>query len=270
MGYIIKGTVNASLFPDIRENVSDALVLIYLDDDLAENRHSSKKEARQLTKKEIIDKQDLCIGQAKTNGNGNFEIKLFEAYDNQRITIDIKLSQAPYQKSINRKKEIQYTLIKLNPVWRPDGQNFSYSYNHTFPFKNWCQIRALFDAWTICGSLKITGATNTKLFGFKIVVMDVDWIKDDLIGTAITDEKGYFRVDYTSADFKKTFLSPILNIETPISTIPGPGIYFKVLSPEGKIIYQEDSVQGHTDERKNIPRCYFVKLNVTLVDDKVV
>lgn len=270
MGYIIKGTVNASLFPDIRENVSDALILIYLDDDLAEIRDSSKKEARKLTKKEISHKQGLLIGQSKTDVKGNYEIKLSEVYQNQRITIDIKLSQAPFQKPIKRKKEIQYTLVKLNPIWRPEGQNFIYSYNHTFPFENWCHIRALLDAWTICGSLKITGGTKSKLAGFKIVVMDVDWIQDDLIGTAITDEKGYFRVDYTSVDFKKTFLSPIINVETPITTIPGPGVYFKVLSPEGKVVYREDSALGHTADRKNIPRCYFVELNVTYVDDKVI
>ncbi len=73
--------------------------------------------------------------------------------------------------------------------------------------------------------------TGGPLPGVTVTAMDADLITDDRLGSSVTDSTGHFRIDYTSADFKKTFLSPLINIETD-TTFPffssGPDVYFKL------------------------------------------
>ena len=103
---------------------------------------------------------------------------------------------------------------------------------------------------------------STPLVGVKVSAFDADWITDDLLGTATTDGAGHFRIDYTSKDFKQTFLSPIINVETPFSSTAGPDLYFVIESSGGTIIYEEKKSDGKEPGRRDSPNCFCVRLYV--------
>jgi hypothetical protein len=94
--------------------------------------------------------------------------------------------------------------------------------------------------------------------------MDDDWITDDELGTATTDASGRFCIYYRSKDFKKTFLSPVVNVETPL--LPwgnGPDIYFK-FAFNGNDLPGEPSSRARQADRENVGNCLCVQLCVPL------
>ena len=263
MDCYIEGNLSASLFPDILEAASEVEVLLYaLEPNCYPKGNKSNKELSILTDKEVRQKKDCLIGSGFTDDEGNYSVKVSNEYIDKAISVDFKLLKAPRQKS-TKHKPIQVNVRTLKPIWRTKDYGKVYKYNYSFPFEFWYRIRTLFDAWTIYGRINLTtNPINKRLSGYKVIAMDVDWIKDDFLGEAMTDLKGNFRIDYDSSDFKVTFLSPLINIETPVRAIPGPGVYFKVLDENDTEVYVEDRKMGHSDTRKNIHRSYFVKLEL--------
>jgi hypothetical protein len=91
--------------------------------------------------------------------------------------------------------------------------------------------------------------------------MDDDIITDDLLGSAVTNAAGRFCIYYRSIDFKKTFLSPWINIETtPVFSFDnGPDIYFK-FAVGGSVFFSESPSEAHKPSRKNVGNCLCVRL----------
>lgn len=272
MGYIVKGNFTASLCRDFTEAVSNVKIRIYRFEDDAEDRNEinqDTKNPRILTKKEVSEKETFLIGKGKTDFEGNYQVELSDQYIEGQIAIDIKVIVMPGQKE-TKKKPLQFTVRKPRPIWRDGENSLEYIYNYRLSFEFWNHIRTLFDAWIICGYLKSSIEDRVPVVGATVSAFDVDWIKDDFLGSGVTDSKGYFRIDFSDSDFKQTFLSPAINIETPISAIPSPGVYFKVTTEDGSIIYEEDRVEGRTDERKHVPHCYGVDLYLSHTKNKAV
>src|SRR5690606_13313138 len=66
----------------------------------------------------------------------------------------------------------------------------------------------------------------------------------------------------TSKDFKQTFLSPVINVETPFSSTSGPDLYFVVESSGGTILYEETRSDGKAADRRDAPNCFCIDLCV--------
>ena len=266
MDHIIKGNFSGDLCCNSYEALSHVVIKIYLPhakSEVSSDIYRNPKSAPQLLdEQQIIEKKKHLIGTGKSDTSGNYEIKLSETYNGGPIVIDIVVPEISGQKSKGGRK-VQFVVRKLQPVWRGIGKDLFYSWNYRFPYQFWGSIRALFDAWVICGNVKFEGISKAKTEGLQVTAYDTDWLKDDLLGTAKVNDKGYFRIDYTSSDFKKTFLSPVVNVETPLSAIPGPGVYFEISSPEGKIVYKEDRSYGRKEERSNIHQCFSVQLSIS-------
>ena len=81
-----------------------------------------------------------------------------------------------------------------------------------------------------------------------------------IFGGAITDETRAFRIDYGGNDFKKTFLSPLTNVEMPFRVMPGRAVYFKAINSQGAYLSEELRSLGKQDGRKNIPHCFYFDL----------
>ena len=97
-------------------------------------------------------------------------------------------------------------------MWRKNkqGQAF-YIWDYCIPHILWCAIRGyFFDAWVICGVLE-NCETGAPIANAQVTAWDADLLSDDNLGTAITDVNGHFRIDYSTIDFKQTFLSPWIN-----------------------------------------------------------
>ncbi|WP_276166591.1 hypothetical protein [Zobellia alginiliquefaciens] len=261
MGYNIKGNLRACLYLDIYEALDNVQVLIYKVLDGVDESNIPKNQLLTLSENAIAAKEKRCLGTGFTDEDGNFGINICDLYDEGAIEIDLVVSD----KLTTRKKRsnrIQFTARRLNPIWRNNNEVKEFSWNYSFNFQFWSQVRQQFDIWTILGSVKSAADKNMVIDGVVVSAIDVDWVKDDFLGSAVSDSNGQFRIDYKSIDFKKTYLSPLLSIETPISSIPGPGVYFKITTSEGILLYEENRAMGKTQERRNIPRCFIIDLYI--------
>lgn len=272
MPYLIKGRLCGSLCRDCSEPIANATVKIYQTVQsanlIAEAVAEPKETFRYLDIKQVDAKAQLLLAEGLTDAEGNFSIQLDKNYEGQAFDIDFVCGSVPRVIPKPRKKEFeprQFHLTTILPKWKyDDNQNLVYSLDYCLPDRFWCYILGyFFDIWTICGRLTDC-KTGRALPGFDVTAMDADFFTDDVLGTATTDASGYFRISYSSADFKRTFLSPVVNIETdpgfPFTS--GPDVYFKLAYGGTPIVLETKS-----DRRTNVGYCLCVRL---CVDEPVI
>jgi len=264
MSYKFIGNLCGYLCDNYAEPLEGVTVLLYLPwqtERITENAVANTKETfRIVTEEEQHQRAGLLIGQAQADAKGNFEISVDEKYSKTAFDIDFVCGSVPRGPK-PRKTPVQFHLTTVYPQWRTNKQEeetFYFQWSYCISTKWWCYIRGhYFDAWVIIGHMYVCD-TKTPIPGVKVTAMDADFLTDDNLGSAVTDASGFFRIDYTSIDFKQTFLSPIINIETdPIlfSFVSGPDVYFKYE-------YNNVSIQGETaaNRRNNVGYCLCVTL----------
>ncbi|WP_166920090.1 transthyretin-like family protein [Flavobacterium poyangense] len=263
MKNIFKGSLRGFICEDCLESISDVEILLYhpyRKQTVAENANL-KDTFRYVSKEEAKQREQLFITRKTTDKDGNFEIELDERLTIGDYDIDFVCGTVPFKfPKPKRNETLQFHLTSISMPSELERQekDQNYRWRYTIAHKWWCYIRGhFFDAWTICGHL-MNCKTNTPIANAKVTAMDADFLTDDTLGTATTDSHGHFRIDYSSADFKKTFLSPWINIETDPSFLSfqsGPDVYFKA-ELSGTVLVNETK----SDARKNVGHCLCVKL----------
>ncbi|HAA14149.1 MAG TPA: hypothetical protein DCE41_21625 [Cytophagales bacterium] len=263
MSQIIIGKTLAELCNDCTEFLPEVTIIAY-EQLKTEEPYSGKGN---ISFQSIVQEDELDgrkpIGSAQTSADGSFELHVDAAKLTPGLTLHVKLSKLPHQRS-EVKKTVQIRVATFTPDrWEEEGMKVTLRLYQDF----WCNvIRKLYDAWVICG--RIVSCKNSKIpaKGYRVTAMDKDLLNDDNLGTAITDDNGYFRIDYQSLDFKQTFLSFLgLNVETPFNTGGfGPDVYFQVQSPDGDVVFKENREVGMQPDRKDRGHCFCVSLCVPL------
>ncbi|RZJ53194.1 MAG: hypothetical protein EOO44_09325 [Flavobacterium sp.] len=264
MRNILKGSLRGHVCEDCREAISDVEVLFYLPyrNETATHATSNIKETFHLVlKEEIKQREKLLVGKAMTDKNGNFEFVIEEQYLRADLDIDFICGTVPPKPPKPKRDEIlqfHITTISVSEELAKQEKSQNYRWEYAIPYKWWCYIRGhFFDVWVICGHL-MNCKTNEPIVNAKVTAMDADFLTDDNLGTATTDAAGHFRIDYSSADFKKTFLSPWINVETDPSFLSfqsGPDVYFKAELAGTKLVDETKA-----DARKNVGYCLCVNL----------
>jgi len=266
MNYKFKGSLCGYLCEDCSEPLYGIQVLLYIPwqkERVIENTVASTKDTfRLVTKEEQNARKDLLIATTQTDEKGNFEFTLDEKYANTAFDIDFVCGTVPRTPPRPPRREpLQFHLTTLYPQWRieKEQQYAYYQWQYCVTAKWWCYIRGhFFDAWVICGHLYVCG-TKTPIPNVKVTAWDADFLTDDNLGSAVTDANGHFRIDYSSIDFKQTFLSPLINVETdpglPLTFKSGPDVYFKYE-------FNGVAIQGETaaNRRNNVGYCLCVTL----------
>jgi hypothetical protein len=266
MKHVIKGNLCGLLCDECTEPIYPAMVLLYLPyqkDLVIENAVASTKDTfRLVSEEEKKNRSKLLIAKAQTDEKGNFEFSVDAKYSKTAFDIDFECGNVPRTPPRPpRENPLQFHLTTFYPQWAINQKTDTnyYRWEYCLPAKWWCHIRGFyFDAWVICGHLYTCG-TKQPIPGVKVTAWDADFLTDDNLGSAITDAAGHFRIDYTSRDFRKTFLSPLINVETdpglPLSFQSGPDVYFKYE-------YSGVSIQGETsaNRRNNVGYCLCVEL----------
>jgi hypothetical protein len=286
MAFILKGNLSGYLCDDCIEAVSNVQIRIYSTDKqrdiIAAAVAATKDTFRSLTDEQVEAKSNRLIAEGTTDKAGNFEVSIGGNYNGEAFDIDFYCGNVPRfpPKPKLEFKGRQFHLTTIAPQWRQleninaaslAAGDYVFGWQYVIPTKLWCFIRGYyFDAWTICGRL-LHCKTQKPLVGFEVTAFDADFFTDDTIGSAITDASGHFRIDYSSADFKKTFLSPYINIETNMG-LPfgsGPDVYFHVAVPGvSPKIYalQEPRSTANTAGRKDVGYCVCVELCANVED----
>ncbi|MBP1223582.1 hypothetical protein [Flavobacterium sp. 1355] len=264
MRNILKGSLRGHVCEDCIESISDVEILFYLPyrNETPANSTSNIKETFHLVlKDEVKQREKLLIGKAMTDKNGNFEFEISDQYLRGDIDIDFICGTVPPKPPKPKRDEIlqfHITTISVREELEKQAQSQNYRWEYTIAYKWWCYIRGhFFDAWVICGHL-MNCKTNEPIANATVTAMDADLLTDDNLGSATTDSHGHFRIDYSSADFKKTFLSPWINIETDpgfLSFQSGPDVYFKAELSETILVNETKA-----DARKNVGYCLCVNL----------
>jgi hypothetical protein len=262
MSYLFKGRLCGYLCQECDEPLSDVVIRLY------RNRKEQNTTALAVADPgltlslnnddQIKAKASSLIAEGKADANGNFSFTLGakEKYAGEAFEIDVYCGTVPRRKPGRKPVQPrQFSVTTLQPLWKQTGDGeFAAAWQYCIPWRFWCYLRGLFDAWVICGRLT-TCDNGAPIPGAVVSAFDVDWLQDDALGSGTTDASGHFRIDYSSADFELTPFSPLINVEW----VGGPDVYFSATLGSTTIL-QEDRSIGRTPGRQNIGPCFCVEL----------
>lgn len=259
--YIFRGRLCGTLCGDCFEPLSGVKVRLYrLRADQNATRLAvadPKTTLAVLNADQIEAKQKSLLGEFDTDDAGNFTAELGNQieYAGEAFEIDVYCGTVPRRRPQPPPRgPVQFSITTVQPQWRERENGLLAAWDYCLPPRFWCLIRALFDAWVICGRVTVC-ATEQSAEGVKVFAFDRDWLADDPLGFGLTDASGHFRIDYIGADFRH---GTWINVEL----IGGPDVYFRIESMGGDVLLNEPSSQGRSAGRENIGPCFCVDLCV--------
>lgn len=262
MSYIFKGRLCGYLCDECSEPFAKVKVRLYRtreDQNVTILAVASPKDTFAiLSDADVRRKESSLLGEFETNDAGEFVAELDEkqGYNGGAFEVDVYCGTLPGLKPAPQPPPpVQFSVTVLQPLWRKSERGAVAVWDHCLSQRYWCLVRARFGAWVICGRVVVCG-TEAAVGAVKVSAVDVDWLQDDPLGSAITDASGRFRIDYLAADFMKDVLG--LNIEL----FGGPDLYFKVETLAGDVLLAEPSSRGRAPDRENVGNCFCVELCV--------
>lgn len=261
MGYKFQGRLCGWLCRECDEPLAAVTVRLYrhaADANVTALAVASPNDTFALLQDEEAEaKSSRLLAEAQTDAQGAFSFDLGRetGYEGEAFEIDVWCGNVP-RHVVGRKppRPVQLALTTLQPSWKTTGEGELLAvWRYCIPERYWCRVRALFDAWMICGRLT-SCVDGTPIPGATVSAFDTDWLQDDALGSAVTDGAGRFRIDYTSEAFKAT---PIPWIE--VESIGGPDVYFQARLGTDLIV-DEPAATGRSRGRENIGPCFCVDL----------
>ena len=213
----------------------------------------SSKETESIAK--------FLLAETVTDETGNYSVTLSGDYNGGTLDIDICGQTAPLKlKSAMFKAahEMQFSITSIQPFWHHTNSSENFNANGNFKIGSdaWCAILKAFKLCVINGRV-IRKPNNIALSAAKVFAFDCDLLQDDYLGTADTDENGFFQLIYSEDDFQKTIFK---NLTSEYKN--GPDIYFKIESSSGDTLLKEDRKIGDADSRKNMTTCLTVNFEI--------
>jgi hypothetical protein len=206
-----------------------------------------------LSDEDVRAKASLLLAETQTDAQGAFSVELPDTYDGGPFEIDVYCETVPRPKVSRHAHPLQFSITTLEPAWEKSKDSATATWEHCVDARYWCRVLARFGVWTICGHLT-TCEGSSPIPGATVKAFDRDWLQDDPLGSAVTDNTGHFLISYTVDEFKKTIF-PLIDIEL----VGGPDVYFSA-ELAGTTILQEDPSTGRTPGRSNIGPCFCVEL----------
>jgi hypothetical protein len=260
--YIFRGRLCGYICDECPEPLANVRVRLYrsrAQDNLASLAVAAPKDTFAiLSDDEVKAKEKYLIAEAETDADGNFQFVLGreQKYDGGAFEVDVYCGTVPHLKPGPKPpKPLQFSITTLQPQWRPYGEASLAAWEYCLSKKYWCAVRARFGAWTICGRVTVC-STGDPVQGLTVRAFDADWLQDDALGAGVTNADGKFRIDYATADFQRTPLSPLLNFEL----VGGPDIYFKIEASDGTVWLNEPRSRARKPDRENVGHCFCVDL----------
>ena len=251
MSVKVTGRLSGSIGGELAEPLSRVRVRIYRPGGGQESGDAPVP----LPADEVERKAAHLLAEVETDDEGAFTADLRNVEG--PVEVDVQIARVAGQEGKGRLDARQFSLAVFDPrreaVW-----------DHRISQQRWCYIRGLFGVRTISGRVTFQG-TGQGAGGVRVHAFDADWIQDDALGSATTDAQGYYRIHYTAAQFRRTPLSPWINVDTPLFTsASGPDVYFRVTTPGGDPLLTESAATGLTKGREDAPACLWVDLQVPL------
>lgn len=265
MSYIFKGRLCGYICPDCREPLSHVKVRLYRTGDerevIARAVADPKETFSVLNEEQLNDRRSRLIAEAETDDDGGFvfELEQERQYDGGAFEVDVYCETVPRAKPQRKESQpVQFTITTLQPQWRESERGLVAYWDYCLPARYWCLVRGRFGTWTICGKVVLCKQRiPTPVPGVRVRAFDADITQDDDLGSDITSSSGHFRIDYTSATFRRTPI-PWISWEW----VSGPDLYFRVETLGGGALLSEDRSRARQPDRENVGHCFCVELCV--------
>ena len=273
MKYTLKGRLHSAICDGHELAISNTKVRLYslqreVNEVAAFTAAQSKEIIQVFEENEIKARKKELLAETTTDEEGNYEFNFDSKktnYSGGVIAITLFYDNIPEYgqkgtKLPKRFKPFEILMDVIQPKWRETNSGLVAGWNYGILKRVWCYILSRLDIWVICGTLS-NCESQAPLKGIEVIAMDDDIITDDLLGSAVTNDAGQFCIYYRSIDFKKTFLSPWINVETtPVFNFDnGPDIYFK-FAVGGSEFFAESPSEAQKPSRKNVGNCLCVNL----------
>lgn len=265
MSYIFSGRLRARTGGGEAVPIADATVMLYRPREGEEDGFTIREP------EEARGREYGLIALARTDERGEFRIDLGErsvfghrgsthGYAGEPFVVDVYCRGVDGVTAIDAGIEpVQFSLGTVAPAWEPgDGDVRHARWEYDIPAEQWAQVRSALDAWTIEGRV-LQDDSKLPLAGLKVYAYDADPVQDDFLGSAVTDEQGYFRINYPGRLFRRTSL-PRAQYER-----GGPEVYFRVESPDGLVVYDEPRSRGREPDRANVSNFFSTELSIDFV-----
>ena len=260
VNHTVYGRLRGDLCGDCHEPLAGMVVRLYLAGSTDGGRSTGETaEAPQILDDSMIkSRAGRLLVEATTYQDGWFAATLPEQrYDGGAIDVDVYCRTVPgLERPRGKQNPVQVHVTRLEPNWSSEPYR-EIIFKQSLPASVWCRVREMFGAWVICGRV-VEHETGNSVADAVVHAFDTDLVQDDPLGTAAADRDGRFRIDYTADDFKRTPLSPLVNIEL----IGGPDLYFRVESYKGTSLLDEPRSMGRSPGRENVGSCACVELSV--------
>ncbi|GHC43920.1 hypothetical protein [Ulvibacter litoralis] len=273
MIYRLKGKLFTAIC-DAHENaIAHTKVRLYsLKDDINAATAYTSAQSKELIQifeaKEIKNRKAQLIAETTTDANGNYEFKIDgdrTKYSGSAVAVSLFYDEVPDYGQGDTSAPKNFSTFEvlidiIHPKWRETNNGLEAGWSFKLTSRVWCYILKRLDIWVICGT--VTNCESQQpLSGIEVIAMDDDIITDDRLGSATTKNNGQFCIFYRSIDFKKTFLSPWINMETtPVFSFDnGPDVYFK-FAISGSEFFAENPSEAQKPSRKNVGNCLCVAL----------
>ena len=262
MDYVFNGRLSGYLCGDCLEPLSGVTVRLYRtrsNQNVAALASASTKDTFSiLNDDQVSAKKGELLGEYVADADGAFTAVLGDkqGYQGEAFEIDVYCGTVPRRiPTPKMPPPLQFSWTVVQPQWRRTEAGASAAWSDTLSARYWCLVRSRFDAWVICGHVRVCD-DQQPVAGVKVSAFDRDWLQDDDLGSAFTDAAGHFRIDYLGSAFRKDVLG--LNIEL----YGGPDVYFHVETPAGDPLLMEPASRGRDPGRENIGPCFCVDLCV--------
>lgn len=198
--------------------------------------------------------QGQLVGTAAIHELGRYRLVLASTfYSGGPVDLSLVMVAPPREPFEGGTPPVHVGLGTVNPLWRMEKGRAVADWDFELPQQEWRSMLHRFGVWTICGRL-VSAADRAPVSGATVTAYDADWIQDDLLGESATDAEGRFVITYVAADFRRTPLSPVINMAS-----GGPDVYFTAQCG-GRSILHERKAEARRAGRRDIDDCYCVEL----------
>ncbi|MEV6600124.1 RHS repeat-associated core domain-containing protein [Actinoplanes sp. NPDC051346] len=250
MRYVLTGQVDALVGQEYREPLAGATVRLY-----RPSGHPSGVFST-LGSREAEARPDHLVVEAVTDDDGKVEFDFSSdttVYDGGLLEVGLRPSSPPgRQAEPATTSAVECIVVTLSPVWQQDDNQARADWRYAIPAPTWTQLRARLAAYVITGRLSASDGA-APIVGARVKAFDFDLVQDDPLGTGLTDDDGWFRIDYEPAAFKRT---PVPEVKSE----PGTADVYFTADYKGQPLLAESREAGRRPDRQDVGPAFSVRL----------
>jgi len=198
-----------------------------------------------------------AVMRGKTDRNGAFCFDN-QAYEGGLIDLYVCIDRIPAPSLEEGSVALDAPCYLFLGTYQPFRFNDAWYLVLVIPSAVWCRIRRKGDLWVIVGRVTPCENRAVGLGGLTVTARDADIVQHDVLGSAVTNASGIFRIDYPGSRFRQgTWID--------VELFGGPDVYFQIEDADGNVVLDEPKSRGRKPGRADRGPCFCVHLCIDVV-----